>query len=73
MKDIDSNSVMQKMNFKSTGELEIQCIFPKYSKPIIDEIDEVLSQHYSLSAEDVDFIKNYDVKFRLGTDAGDEE
>ena len=36
------------------------------SKPIIDEIDGVLAQHYGFTDEELDFIINYDIKYRLG-------
>jgi hypothetical protein len=32
-----------------------------------------LAGHYGLSAEELDFIINYDIKYRLGRDAGEEE
>ena len=40
--------------------------FPKKSKPIIDEIDKVLAQHYGFTDEELDFIINYDIKYRMG-------
>ena len=46
--------------------LTIQCIVPKYAKPIIDQIDTVLAQHYSFTEEELDFIINYDIKYRMG-------
>jgi hypothetical protein len=42
------------------------------SKPIIDKIDQVLARHYGLTPEELDFIINYDIKYRLGRD-GEEE
>lgn len=42
------------------------------AKPIIDEIDRALARHYGLSAEELDFIINYDVKYRMGASAGEE-
>ena len=42
-------------------------------KPIIDEIDRVLAQHYGFTAEELDFILNYDIKYRLGADDEEEE
>ncbi len=35
------------------------------NKPILDEIDTVLAGHYGFSAEELNFILNYDIKFRL--------
>ncbi|MDO8745210.1 MAG: hypothetical protein Q7J76_08910 [Candidatus Brocadiaceae bacterium] len=37
-----------------------------YSKPIIDEIDKVLAPHYGFTDEGLDFIINYDIKYRMG-------
>ena len=46
--------------------------YPKHSKPIIDEIDRVLARHYGFTDEELDFIINYDIKYRMGRDgAGD--
>lgn len=46
------------------------CLVPFYrqgaSKPIIDEIDRALAQHYGLTGEELDFVVNYDIKYRLG-------
>ncbi len=46
------------------------------AKPIIDEIDRALAQHYGFTDEELDFIINYDIKYRMGRDAngaGDDE
>jgi len=50
-------------------------IYPKSSKPIIDEIDCVLAKHYGFTDEELDFIINYDIKYRMGrdTEGGDEQ
>ncbi len=40
------------------------------SKPIIDEIDRVLAEHFGFTDEELDFIINYDIKYRLGADEG---
>ena len=53
------------MKFKY-DTLTIQCIYPKYSKKIIDSIDKVLAYHYEFSKEELDFIVNYDIKYRMG-------
>ena len=39
----------------------------------LDEIDTVLAGHYGFTAEELDFIVNYDIKYRLGRSAGEEE
>jgi hypothetical protein len=40
----------------------------KKSKPIIDKIDGILARHYGFTQEELDFIVNYDVKYRMGRD-----
>jgi hypothetical protein len=37
-------------------------------KPLLDEIDSVLAEHYGLSDAELDFIVNYDLKYRIGSD-----
>jgi len=39
---------------------------PKRSKPIIDQIDTLLAQHYDFTPEELDYIINYDIKYRMG-------
>ena len=73
MKDFDKNSRMLTSDYASHGVLHIQSFQPRVSKPIIDEIDTVLAGHYGFTAEELDFIVNYDIKYRLGRDAETEE
>ena len=40
--------------------------YPSKSKSIIDEIDKVLAKHYGFTEEELDFIINYDIKYRMG-------
>jgi hypothetical protein len=49
--------------------LKVQCIIPKRSKAIIDEIDHALGIHYGLTDDETDFIINYDIKYRMGKEA----
>jgi hypothetical protein len=61
MQDYKDNS-----RIRSRGDAELQEFQPGLSKPIIDEIDRVLARHYGLTAEELDFIINYDIKYRMG-------
>ncbi len=36
------------------------------TKSIMDEIDKVLAKHYGFTEEELDFIINYDIKYRMG-------
>ena len=57
----------------STGEIVYDEFYPRLSKPIMDETDRVLAEHYGLSGEELDYIINYDIKYRMGgRDAGDD-
>jgi Eco57I restriction-modification methylase len=72
MDDLQQHSENRVMRFQH-DTLTVQCIYPKASKSIIDEIDTVLAGHYRFTAEELDFILNYDIKYRLGRDAETED
>ena len=36
------------------------------STPLLDEIDGTLARHCSFTDEELDFIINYDIKYRMG-------
>ena len=65
-KDVLKNSRRRVYNYKSTGRVEYDEFYMKLSKPIIDEIDKVLAKHYGFTEEELDFIINYDIKYRMG-------
>jgi|JI10StandDraft_1071094.scaffolds.fasta_scaffold00915_4 hypothetical protein len=54
--------------YKNTGKVIYDEIYPKKSKPIIDEIDRVLAKHYGFTEEELDYIINYDIKYRMGAE-----
>ncbi len=72
MGHIQATSVERTMTFRH-DRLTVQCILPRQSKPIIDEIDRVLAEHYGFTEEEMDFIINYDIKYRMGRDGADGE
>ncbi|MDR3197571.1 MAG: Eco57I restriction-modification methylase domain-containing protein [Planctomycetaceae bacterium] len=69
-KDYWNNSQIKRTYYKNIGEIKYQEFYAKQSKPIIDEIDRELAQHYGFTDEELDFIINYDIKYRMG---GEEE
>jgi hypothetical protein len=75
MDNLKNTSKALEMNYKNWGKMKIQCIYPKLSKPIIDQIDQVLAKHYGFTDEELDFIINYDIKYRMGrvADASEED
>ena len=71
--DLFKNAQHKAQDYATTGNRE-QIIFePSRSKPIIDKIDRVLANHYGLTEEELDFIINYDIKYRMGKDTGEED
>jgi len=72
LRDLQANSTMLVRQQKQTGKTETQCFKIQLSKPIIDEIDHVLAKHYGFTDEELDFLINYDVKYRVGDDGDDE-
>lgn len=66
MIDLKSKTNRKKANYKSTGQVEYDEYFPKKSKPFIDCIDVILAEHYGFTEAELDFIINYDIKYRMG-------
>jgi len=73
MRDLKKNAVRQRVVSEMTGVSEYDRFWPSASKPILDEIDTVLAKHYGFTAEELDFILNYDIKYRLGRSGGEQE
>ncbi len=73
LKDLVNNSTMLIREQKQTGTTKTQSFKIQKSKPIIDKIDTVLAKHYEFTDEELDFIINYDIKYRMGRDTEDED
>ena len=71
--DVLKNSKRRVYNYKTSGRVEYDEFYMKKSKPIIDEVDKVLAKHYGLTEEELDFIINYDIKYRMGSELEGEE
>ncbi len=56
-----------------SGNVEYEEYYPARAKDLLDEIDHLLADHYGFTDEELDFIINYDIKYRMGRDGGDEE
>ena len=73
--DYQRHSHVKERNYSKKGRvftMKKQHFFIKYSKPIIDEIDKVLASHYGFTEEELDFIINYDIKYRMGEELNEE-
>ena len=54
-------------------KLRVQCIIPRFAKSIIDEVDRALAHHYGFSDDELDFIVNYAIRYRMGGNALDDD
>jgi hypothetical protein len=50
------------------GPIVYQEFYPKATKPLLDEIDTALAEHFHLDSIELNFIVNYDMKYRIGSD-----
>lgn len=65
--DYEKNKYTKNTHYKTTGnDVIYDEYYPKLSKDYIDEIDKVLARHYGFTDEELDFIINYDIKYRMG-------
>lgn len=69
--DIDSNSFITTRN-TAKDNIEIESFKLNASKSIIDEIDKAFAKHYGFTEEELDFIINYDIKYRMGDELNEE-
>ena len=64
--DLDKNKTLLVTN-KKDGDTNVSYAYNKrLSKSIIDKIDKALAEHYGFTEEELDFIINYDIKYRIG-------
>ncbi|MBU6350158.1 MAG: Eco57I restriction-modification methylase domain-containing protein [Chloroflexi bacterium] len=72
MEDYQRHKMRKETYYQATGKVVYDEYYPRHSKSIIDEIDRVLATHYGFTDEELDFIINYDIKYRMG-DALDDD
>ena len=63
MRDYHDKSVLKSY---SGGKITLQEFYPRLSKRIIDRIDELLGVMYGLDSEELEYIRSYDARFRMG-------
>jgi hypothetical protein len=56
-----------------SGSVKYEEYYPWQAKHIIDKIDTVLAKLYEFTEEELDFIINYDIKYRMGKDNNGED
>lgn len=74
MNSYENNKIENTQFIQSRQQLTIfESFNPAKSKFIIDEIDKVLAKHYGFTDEELDFIINYDIKYRMGDELNSED
>ena len=69
---LNANIQIAEYKYQNRGMVKFAQFFPKKSKSIIDEIDKLLASHYGFTEEELDFIINYDIKYRMGDELNEE-
>jgi hypothetical protein len=68
MRDYQKHSFIRKRQ-----DCEFQEFRPSLSKNTIDDIDRLLAKHYGFTGQELDFMINYEIKYRMGLGGEDEE
>ncbi|MDI3477933.1 MAG: hypothetical protein PWQ59_1458, partial [Thermoanaerobacterium sp.] len=72
MIDLDKNSSRLSFSHPTKGIMEYSEFHPKLSREIINKIDDILAEYYDFNSDEIDYILNYDIRFRMGDDEGEE-
>lgn len=67
------NATYYTINSKTRGANETVTYNKDMSKEIMDLIDVAISENYNLTEEELDFIINYDIKYRMGKELNNGE
>ena len=70
--DLINNSVWSERRFGGNVS-RYKSFIPKLSKNIINSIDKELNVYYGFTDEELDFIINYDIKYRMGDELNEGE
>ncbi len=74
--DFQKNSHVKERSYSKKGRsftMKKQHFFIKKTKSLIDKIDKILAKHYGFTEEELDFIINYDIKYRMGDELNDND
>jgi hypothetical protein len=72
-RELIKNIQIAEYQYKNRGIVRFAQFFPKKSKWLIDQIDTALAYNYGFTEEELDFIINYDIKYRMGDELNTEE
>lgn len=66
IEDMKTNAVRLRARYAATGDVEYDQFYPRKSKIHMDKVDALLQRHYQFTDEELDYVINCDVKFRMG-------
>ena len=66
MTSFKQNSRREETRYRATGKVVYYEFDQKPSKSIVNETNRVLAGHYGFTDEELDYIINYDIKYRMG-------
>ena len=66
MTDLRLHAQRRETYYRATGRVVFDEFSPRNSKSIMNDIDRLLAQHYGFTDEELEFIINYDIKYRMG-------
>lgn len=64
--DLINNAARKAQFYETTGKREQLIFSASKSKDIMNKIDNQLAEHYGFTEAELDFIINYDIKYRMG-------
>ena len=72
--NLEANATPKEIRTKQGHVIEYKEMKALLSKRYVDKIDRGLAKHYGFTDEELDFIINYDIKYRMGaSDAKDDD
>lgn len=72
MEKLEETSDVGTATYSVGGAVSYQRFKPRTAKDCFDEVDTILAKHSGFSEEQLDFIVNYDIKYRMGQDLNDD-
>jgi hypothetical protein len=72
-KSLTKNAVRKVIQTRDGSEISYAEFYASGSKELLDEIDQRLAAHYGFSADELDLIINYDIKYRMGQEETEDD
>jgi len=68
VEDLHSNARRKTALYKNTGSVTYDEYYPRRSKHFADQVDLILSDYYGFTDEELNFVVNFDIKYRADQD-----